>query len=68
MWIRVFNITWIQTETGNTSLLVTTAASKMIAKLSVIYILSLTWSPQVLCSEVHSLLSPPEMMYLTEAA
>lgn len=68
MWIRVFNITWIQTETGNTSLLVTTAASKIIAKSSVVYILSLTWSPQVLCSEVHSLLSPPEMMYLTEAA
>lgn len=68
MWIRVFNITWIQTETGNTSLLVTTAASKIIAKSSVVYILSLTWSPQVLCSEVHSLLSPPEMMYLTEVA
>lgn len=67
MWIGTFNIIWIQTETGNTSLLVNTAAS-MIAKSSVVYILSLTWNPQVLGSEGHSLLSPPEMMYLTEAA
>lgn len=67
MWIKTFNITWIQTETGNTSLLVNTAAT-LIAKSSVAYILSLTRSPQVLCSEEQPLLSPPEMMYLTEAA
>lgn len=67
MWIKTFNITWIQTETGNTSLLVNTAAG-LIAKSSAAYILSLTRSPQVLCSEVRPLLFPPEMMYLTEAA